>query len=422
MTDADKRTDRHTQSREDTSKLVRWLTIALAASIAGSSFTKFLVPVIAATLLNAQARDLAVLTALPALIAVALRLPAGRSADGTTHGFRYMLWLDYLRAVILLLIPILWVFRSLNIAVLMAIVSVMAIANVSYTALLGPSIPLIADGPHVGSLNARVSVIASAADITGPPVAGALLQVLAAPFVILVDVGSYLISAASQRRLVHADRFRAPTPSIRRGTVGTLRHRLRSDKVYKWLIFSVVAFSLLNGAGITLLILYATRTLGLSSTVYGIVLGAGAVGGVLAGMVAGRCIARYGLPTVMTLGVVLLGGSLAILPLSEFTPIGVIGLGAYEFLGGAGAVFLLISGHTYVQMTVQDGSLGTSLAFLTMCTEASVGLGALAGGVAASFTSVSGVVTCSGIGAVIMVPVCVFGLVDARGDSTEGEL
>ncbi len=421
MTEDDNRTGRRIASQDDKNKMVRWLTVALAASIVGSSFTKFLVPIIAATLLNAQARHLAVLTALPALIAVALRLPAGHGADGTTHGFRYMLWLDYLRAVILLLIPILWAFHSLNIAVLIAIVSVMAIANVSYTALLGPSIPVIADGPQIGNVNARVSMIVSTADITGPPVAGALLQVLAAPFVILVDVASYLISAANQRKIVHADEFRAPTPSSRRGTFGVLGHRLRSDKVYKWLIFSVAAFSLLNGAGITLLILYATRTLGLSSTVYGMVLGVGAVGGVLAGIMAGRCIARYSLPTVMTLGVVLLGGSLAILPLSKLTPIGVIGLGAYEFLGGAGAVLLLISGHTYVQMTVRDGSLGTSLAFLTMCTEASVGLGALAGGIAASFVSVLDVVNCTGILAVIMVPICVLGLVGARRNSTKAE-
>lgn len=93
-----------------------------------------------------------------------------------------------------------------------------------------------------------------------------------------------------------------------------------------------------------LFILYATKSLGLAPGTLGLVLGAGAVGGVLGSLVTGRLARGIGIGPTFALGCVVFPASLLLVPLAEGPRWVVLGcLFLAEFGSGLGVMMLDIS-------------------------------------------------------------------------------
>jgi Na+/melibiose symporter-like transporter len=95
---------------------------------------------------------------------------------------------------------------------------------------------------------------------------------------------------------------------------------------------------------VTLFALYATRYLHVRPGVLGVILGAGAVGGVLGALVTGRLARRLGVGWTFVAGCVLFPAPLALVPLASGPRVIIIGaLFGSEFFSGVGVMILDIS-------------------------------------------------------------------------------
>jgi predicted MFS family arabinose efflux permease len=383
------------------------LTTGLGASLLGSAVTEFAIPVVAATVLAAGPSVLAVLAAIPSLLALALRLPAGRAADASTRRFRVMTSLDLARAGLLLILPAAWWAGRLSVPLLIAVMVAVSACTIFYTAMLGPAVPTLAGPWAAGRLNGRVAMLSSIADVSGPAAGGVLLRVLAAPVLLLVDSVSYLVSAVAHWRLLDRDRPAPHDPARPPAARTTIRRRLADDRVFRWLIICIVVLAGANAMCTAQLVLYATRTVGLDPGTYGLVMAAGASGGIVAGALVGRALTARGVGAVAVAGASCLALSLVVLPAAHLTAAGPVAIIAYNAVGGAGAVAVLVAASTHVQTTGDPSTIGVTLAFLTLCTEASVAGGALAGGALAEVFSVPAVITGAGVAALALARVLI---------------
>jgi predicted MFS family arabinose efflux permease len=166
--------------------------------------------------------------------------------------------------------------------------------------------------------------------------------VLTAPVAMLVDAVTFAASAV----LIGGVRVQDPPvdldgapPLLKRAREGmalVLRHPYL--RVSLGFATTVNFFSFVWAA---VLVLYASRHLGLSAGVIGLALGIGASGGLLGAVLARRVTGRLGVGRTIMLGSVLFAAPVALLPLADgplWARAAVLGL--VEFVGGLGVMWL----------------------------------------------------------------------------------
>ena len=129
-------------------------------------------------------------------------------------------------------------------------------------------------------------------------VAGFLVQALSAPGALLVDAVSYVTSGALLTRIKPDE----PQPDPERaGVLVGLRWVARSALVRPALL-ATATINFFNFVFFALLVLYATQTLGLSPVTLGLVLGAGAVGGLVGAVATSGITRRIGVGPTLVAG------------------------------------------------------------------------------------------------------------------------
>jgi len=178
--------------------------------------------------------------------------------------------------------------------------------------------------------------------VGGPSVGGLLVQLLTAPFAVLADALSFLGSAFFLARIRPAEppvaqdgetslmagaRFIARTPIMRASLLAA----------------SVVNF--FNFVFFALFVLYATRYLHVRPGVLGLVLGIGAIGGVLGAAVTKRLGNRFGTGLVYTVSFGIFAAPMALVPAAAGPHWVILAmLMGSEFLSGFGVMVLDITG------------------------------------------------------------------------------
>lgn len=141
----------------------------------------------------------------------------------------------------------------------------------------------------------------------GPPLAG-LLIALAVPAPFVLDALTFAIAAA----LVWAMAIPARPAPVRRSLRVEMAEGWTWMRSHPLILRLAIMLGLMNGANImviTIMVLFAQETLGLNAAGYGILMTCGAAGGVLAGMIGPKIVARFGRnPTLMVV--------LAVMPFS----------------------------------------------------------------------------------------------------------
>jgi predicted MFS family arabinose efflux permease len=150
--------------------------------------------------------------------------------------------------------------------------------------------------------------------VGGPSLGGLLVQLLSAPLAIAADAVSFLGSAL----LLHGIRPAEPPPAPRsRGSASAGARFIRGSGVIRAVLLAVATINFFNFMFFALFILYATRTLHVRAEVLGLVLGAGAVGGVLGSAVTRRLAAAIGVGRASVAGCVLFTAPLLLVPLAH---------------------------------------------------------------------------------------------------------
>ena len=189
--------------------------------------------------------------------------------------------------------------------------------------------------------------------VAGPSVGGLLVQIATAPFALAVDAISFVGSALylSSIHPQEPDHARRPGASVTAG----IRFILRTPALRASML-GASTMNLFNFAFAALFVLYANRELDVQPGALGLVLGAGAIGGVIGSVVTGPISRRMGVGPAYVLGMALFPAPLLLVPLAggpHWLVLAMLFLA--EFGSGLGVMLLDITIAAIFQAMVPDG-------------------------------------------------------------------
>ncbi|HEY3561688.1 MAG TPA: MFS transporter [Kribbella sp.] len=299
----------------------------------GDRITELALPLIAVTMLDASPSQVGFLTAAVWLPNIASLL-IGTWVDHRRDKRPLMIAADLTRTVLLLTLPVAYWCGFLALGHLYAIAILAGTAHVTFNMANASFFVRLVDREQYLEANSKLSATRSISFMGGPAVAGLLVQWLTAPIAILVDALTFVFSAVQLGRLKIEP---GPTeesgePILRRAAAG-MRYVLKHPYISRSLgcATTVNFFNLMSTA---LLVLFASRILGLSAGVIGLAFGIGASGGLLGAVSASPLSRRFGAGPVIAFGAVVFPCSIAIAALAS-GPIWVkaVALAAAEFVG-----------------------------------------------------------------------------------------
>ncbi|MFF9914723.1 MFS transporter [Streptomyces sp. NPDC013457] len=271
----------------------RYLT-GQAASVAGSSITQMALPVLAVLHLDATTAQVALLTFLGQLPPALLALHAGALADRRSKR-RQMITGDLISAAVLTTVPVAAALGTLTLTHLMLVAVVQGAASVLHDAAAISLLPSLVDRSLIQRSNSRVGALFAIAATAGSHLGAALTAVLGPARALLGDVAFFLISAGCTARIQAREPVRARPKTLRlREEIGEgLRYVHGDDRLLTLTLVNATtsfALGLLN----TLWALYLLRTLAMSATAFGVVLGLGALGAAAGALTAPALARRWG--------------------------------------------------------------------------------------------------------------------------------
>jgi MFS family permease len=227
--------------------------------------------------------------------------------------------------------------------------------------------------------HAKNALATSAAEVTGPGAAGALIKLTGAPLALVADAVLLLISASILRGVPvreHASPVRSRFwPAMREGLLFVRSHRLLVT-----MAVCVGTWQLCNQAAMVVQILFATRQLGLSERGVGLSYVALGAGTVLASATGHRVVRRLGPGPTMVLGFAVSGGGWLLLSLAPLNGLGVAAYALMLMMFGIGAVFIFINFLSLRQSVTPGSMLGRMTSTMRWLILIPAGPGALLGG------------------------------------------
>jgi predicted MFS family arabinose efflux permease len=166
--------------------------------------------------------------------------------------------------------------------------------------------------------NSMLQMSDSFAQVGGPGLGGALVQVFTAPFAILLDALSFLASAASVALIRSPERSSAR--DSHRGVWTEMWEGLRlvlKNPVLRGIAGCTATLNLFANALMTVYMLYATSALGLTPAVIGAVFAMGGASTVVGTVLAGPVSRRFGVGPTLIAAPVLIGLASFLIPLAS---------------------------------------------------------------------------------------------------------
>ena len=272
----------------------RLLWSARTISITGTEVSKLAVPLTAVTLLTASPAEMGLLTAAASVPALLFGLQSGAIADRLSRHRPMMILCELISAVAALTVPLAWLLGILTIPWLLTVALVIGTAGVMFRAANFPHLAAVVPAERRTDAIAGFNASYSVASVGGPGLAGMLVQVLTAPFAVLAEAASFLVSALLLRAI------RAPektTPAASRGmgrdVVAGLRASL-THPVLRALLAAGVTINFFAMAYTAVYMLYMLNTLGIPQAAIGALIALSGLGGLAGAWATTRLAKRYG--------------------------------------------------------------------------------------------------------------------------------
>jgi MFS family permease len=312
-----------------------------SVSLLGDQISLFAVPITAVLVLHANATQMGLLTAAGLIPSLAFSLAAGSAIDRRGHRRRTMLAADLGRALLMATIPVSYALGRLGLpqlyAVTFAVGTLDVLFFVAYSTLF---VSVVSPDRYVDG-QALLNGSRAISSVLGQSGAGLLIAAITAPGAIIVDAVSFLISAFALARIHPTE---PPTEPASRGHLIAGARFIRHARIVRAALGATATVNFFTFAFNAIVILYATRSLHIRPAVLGLVLGCGAVGGLVGSLITGRLTRRIGVGPTFVAGCILFPAPLALVPLANGPHIVVLAcLFAAEFGAGAGVMLLDIS-------------------------------------------------------------------------------
>jgi MFS family permease len=347
-------------------------------SLFGDQITLIALPLTGVLALHASAAQMGYLIAAEIAPALLFSLHAGAWLDRRGRRRQTMIVAVAGRAALLATIPTAYWLGFLSLAQLYVVGFLIGTLStlffIAYTTLFVSLVPR----ERYLEANSLLNGSRAFSFVGGPSVGGLLVQALSAPGALVADAVSFLVSAFT---LSSIKPIEPPTEKAERGHVKAgLRYLWRSP-VIRASLLATATINFFNFVFWALFMLYAVRTLHVRPGVLGLVLGAGAIGGLIGSILTGKISRRLGVGPTFVFSCVLFPAPLVLVPLAHGSYRLVLPLlFAAEFLSGFGVMLLDIVGGSIKTALIPD-RLRARVAGAYMVVNYGVRpLGALAGG------------------------------------------
>jgi MFS family permease len=282
-------------------------------SLFGDQISLIAIPLTAVLVLDASAKQMGFLVAAELAPNLVFALHAGAWVDRHGQRRRVMIFTDLVRAALLLTIPIAYAFGELTMAQLYVVAFLVGTMTVFFFVAYSSLFVALVERDDYVEGNSLLAGSRAFSFVAGPSVGGILVQLLKAPYALLVDSTSFLFSAGF---LSSIDPTEPETEVAEKGHIVAGVRFIWTSSVMRSSLLATATINFFNFVFHALFILYAVRSLGVRPATLGIVLGAGAVGGLIGSFVTSRLGRTLGIGPTYILGCILFPVPLVLVPLA----------------------------------------------------------------------------------------------------------
>jgi MFS family permease len=347
----------------------------------GTQVSMLAIPLTAALVLNATPAQMGFLAAFEFAPFLLLSLFAGVWVDRLRRK-PILVVADVGRALFLASIPLAGVLHVLTMEQLYGVAVLTGILTVFFDVAYQAYLPALVARDQLVEGNSKLEVSRSVAQIAGPGLAGALVQLTSAPTAVLVDALSYVASVISLLMIhVHEPE---PIRAQDRPIWDELREGLGvvlGNPLLRSIAGCTGTSNLFGNAMQAVYVLYLTRELGLAPAAIGLIFAVSGPGALIGALLAGPAADRFGLGRTI-IGSIFIGGMANLLiPLAGGSPVVTTGvLMVAQFFAGVSNPVYNINQVSLRQAITPDhlqGRMNASMRFLVWGT---IPIGALLGG------------------------------------------
>lgn len=345
-------------------------------------------------------------TAILVLDATALQmglLTAAGTAPGLLGGLIAGVWVDRLRrrpvligadlgrALLLGTVPLAAILGVLRIEQLYAVAFLVGLLTMIFDVAYLAYLPSLVPRDELVEGNSKLSASAAVAEASGFSISGWLIQALSAPVTVLIDALSFVVSAAALW-LVRSREPAPPQTGERAGILvemGTGLRTLGASSNLRVLTATLVTLECAGGMFGAVILLYTTRTLGLSPGVQGLIFAVGGVTSLLGALAAGSVTRRLGVGPALSLGLLLVGAGSLLIPLApNRSALSLLLLVSSQIVSDPARTLYMIAQVSLRQALTPSGMLGRVNAAIHVLALGAALLGALGGGLLAESVGV----------------------------------
>jgi hypothetical protein len=373
----------------------RLLLTAIGVSAVGSRITRTALPMAAILLLGATPLQLGWLSVLGVLPGALVAWWAGAWIDRRSRR-AVLIGADWVRALLIATIPVTALLGTLTLIQLGVVAALVCMAGVLFEIADHAYLPVIVPSGHLVAANSKRETVDALAEITGPPLGGALVQWLTAPFALAIDACSFVVSALLIGRIRAREPFHDRQDSGQQAAGASLLREAREGAALVWrhpllrpLFLSTTLLTFFMSFMASLYTLFALQTLHLSPGVLGLVIGCGGIGA-LAGAAATPALVRWIGPGRAALAALLAGGLAQVfIPLAPADPFaGAAFLIASQFFGDGLLTIYLITETSLRQQAVAAEALGRAAAVWKMAASIIAPIGMMLGALLAEYAGI----------------------------------
>lgn len=351
----------------------------------GDRVTELALPLIASVTLRPSPFAVAVLAAVawtPNLLGVLL----GAWVDRRRRKRRLMIAADLVRAGVLLSLPVAAAFHGVTLAQLYVVAvlcgGAAVLFNTSYPTFFAHLVPR---SEYVAA-NSRLATSRSASSMVGPAAGGTLIAAVSAPWAVLVDAVSFLVSAVTIARVkVHEPEPEAAEVSVGRRAKEGIAYIAGQPILRATLACAATGNFFTFVANSSLLVLFMNRALHLSGAAIGLALGIGASGALFGAVLAPRIAHAVGVGRSVAIGAVLFPAPIAVIAVAHGSVwLCASAVALAEFLGGIGLMLFDVTLNSLQTAVIHDTVRSRVSGAYSTVNYGIRPLGALVGGVLAS--------------------------------------
>ena len=358
------------------------LWLAQLVSALGSRVTRTALPIIAVLSVDSSPLALGLLGALTVAPGALVALAAGGMVDRSRKR-KILVAADLVRAVAVGSLPVAAFAGVLTMVHIYAVAAVVSAAGALFFITSTAYVPALVGASHVVQGNSVTSATEAVAEVAGPGLGGALIQIFTAPIAVALDALSYLFSAlmlgAIEKREVPA----APAEEA-----DTVWRDIATGFRVSWghplirpLMLVVTCNAFFGGFFQALYMLFALDVLGLHPATIGVVISMGGVGALIGAVGSSSLVRRLGLGRALIAAVALSGlGGLCIPAASGPTWSVLLLLFTHQLIGDGFETAYGVQAVSLRQTVLPLAQLGRSNAAFQALNGAALPVGALVAG------------------------------------------